>query len=289
MAWTQDMMNFAAQIGDFLHRLWGESVIVSWTLWIIAGLAVELIFGKVAPLNRIWLNIRASFVYGVIIFAGGPWVFVVSNAIASKIGLGFIDLSWMSSKGMISQIALAIFNLFVLDLFIYWFHRAQHTIGWMWDIHLVHHSDTDFNVTTTTFHAWPHFVVLAFGVAVPFAVLFKLPEASSAVMGTIIGGWMFVTHLNVRWPLGQWTKLVVMPQFHRIHHSALPEHMNKNLAQFFPIWDIIFGTYWHPAPDEFPPTGVIGSNVETVTEATIYPFKKWVSTTVFRIDRRRQS
>lgn len=261
---------------DLAARLWAESLISLWAGFILAGLAVEYFFGTTQPVRRVWLNVRVSFVYAVIIFALGPFVFVTTNALASKVGLGFIDLSWLSNQSVAAQIGLALLNLFILDFFIYWFHRMQHTIGWMWDIHLVHHSDEDINVTTTTLHSWLHFIVLSAWVALPMSVLFKLPEVSSAIIGTTLAGWMFVTHLNVKLSLGRWSWLVVGPQLHRIHHSAMPQHFNKNFAGYFPIWDILFGTYWEPASSEYPPTGVPGTVVRTVTEATIYPFKRWI-------------
>lgn len=264
-------------IVDITGRFWRESVFALWAGFIVAGLAVEYFFGRAQPAKRIWLNVRVSFIYAVIVFALGPFVFVATNAIASKIGLGLIDLSWLSNQSILAQAAFALLNLFILDFFIYWFHRSQHTIGWMWDIHLIHHSDEDINVTTTTLHSWLHFIVLAAWVALPMAVLFKLPEVSSAIIGTALAGWMFVTHLNVKLSLGRWSWLVVGPQLHRIHHSSLPQHFDKNFAGYFPIWDVIFGTYFEPAKDEYPPTGVPGSSVHSVTEATIYPFKKWLS------------
>lgn len=262
-------------VTDLLTAFWRDSVFALWAGFIVAGLAVEFFFGNMQPGKRIWLNVRVSFIYAVIIFALGPFLFVATNAVASKIGLGLIDMSWLSSKGFGAQVAFALLNLLIVDFFVYWFHRAQHTIGWMWDIHLVHHSDDDINVTTTTLHSWLHFIVMAAWVALPMAVLFKLPEVSSAIIGTALAGWMFVTHLNVKLSLGRWSWLVVGPQLHRIHHSSLPHHFDKNFAGYFPIWDVIFGTYFHPDHNEYPPTGVPGSTVRTVTEATIYPFKRW--------------
>jgi hypothetical protein len=40
--------------------------------------------------------------------------------------------------------------------------------------------------------------------------------------------------------------------------TAISRNIAKNFVAFFPIWDILFGTYYHPARDEFPPTGVEG-------------------------------
>jgi sterol desaturase/sphingolipid hydroxylase (fatty acid hydroxylase superfamily) len=47
------------------------------------------------------------------------------------------------------------------------------------------------------------------------------------------------------WRWGWFGKYVVYPPTgHRVHHSALPEHRDKNFAGIFPIWDHLFGTYY---------------------------------------------
>jgi sterol desaturase/sphingolipid hydroxylase (fatty acid hydroxylase superfamily) len=44
-----------------------------------------------------------------------------------------------------------------------------------------------------------------------------------------------------------------------------------------PIWDVLFNTYRAPARNEYPPTGVVGVRIDTVIEASIYPFRKWLA------------
>lgn len=53
-------------------------------------------------------------------------------------------------------------------------------------------------------------------------------------------------------------RLLVTPQVHRIHHSRDPGHYNRNFADAFPLFDILFGTYHKPAAEEFPETGLGG-------------------------------
>ena len=65
------------------------------------------------------------------------------------------------------------------------------------------------------------------------------------------------------------------PQIHRIHHSRMPQHLDRNFAAYFPIWDVIFGTYYHPKPAEFPATGVSGTRIESVWGLSTYPFYQW--------------
>jgi sterol desaturase/sphingolipid hydroxylase (fatty acid hydroxylase superfamily) len=83
-------------------------------------------------------------------------------------------------------------------------------------------------------------------------------------------------HANLRLGFGKANVLLVSPQVHRIHHSRLPQHADTNFVIAFPIWDILFGTYHHPAPDEFPPTGVEGEpEILSLTDAALLPFREW--------------
>jgi sterol desaturase/sphingolipid hydroxylase (fatty acid hydroxylase superfamily) len=52
--------------------------------------------------------------------------------------------------------------------------------------------------------------------------------------------------------------------------------LDKNFVAFFPIWDILFGTYYQPGRDEFPPTGVQGEReIRSVWEAQLFPLREW--------------
>jgi len=67
--------------------------------------------------------------------------------------------------------------------------------------------------------------------------------------------------MNVRIGFGRWSAWLNSPQFHRLHHSALPEHYDCNFNQFFPIFDVLCGTFRRPQPDEYPPTGLMTGDV----------------------------
>jgi len=163
---------------------------------------------------------------------------------------------------------------FVWDLCQYGLHRLQHAIPFLWETHRFHHEETALNVA-----AYPrsHFL------AVLAVVLFNLPlvalfgaQAPHAVAAFLMFPlWGFLSHANLRLGFGPLTPLVVGPQLHRIHHSALPEHRDRNFANLFPVIDIVFGTYYRPAPDEYPPTGTAGERVGNLRGATVQPFIAW--------------
>jgi hypothetical protein len=80
----------------------------------------------------------------------------------------------------------------------------------------------------------------------------------------------------MRIQFGRASVLLVSTQTHRIHHSILPQHRDKNFANWFPIWDILFGTYYHPARDEFPPTGVEEEReITSLWESQVLTVREW--------------
>ena len=83
----------------------------------------------------------------------------------------------------------------------------------------------------------------------------------------------FVNHANTRLDLGFLTPVISGPHWHRIHHSTFAEHYEKNFAAFFPFIDILFGSYYRPGVDEYPPTGIPAREFSgDLSEATIAPF-----------------
>jgi sterol desaturase/sphingolipid hydroxylase (fatty acid hydroxylase superfamily) len=45
---------------------------------------------------------------------------------------------------------------------------------------------------------------------------------------------------------------------------------------FVPLWDVLFGTYYAPKWNEFPPTGVDGEReIQSFWEAHIFTFREW--------------
>lgn len=107
-------------------------------------------------------------------------------------------------------------------------------------------------------------------------LLFNLPPVTMFDAALVIAIWLFFTHMNIRLQLGCLSWVVTGPQLHRLHHSCMPEHTDTNFAQYFPIWDVFFGTYLHPKKGEFPPTGLAsGERIENLAALLFSPFPKW--------------
>ena len=72
---------------------------------------------------------------------------------------------------------------------------------------------------------------------------------SGAFLFNISGYHLRHSHIWLRWP-GPLAYLFGCPAHHQIHHSCKPEHINKNMAFIFPVWDLLFGTFYLPKQRE---------------------------------------
>lgn len=164
------------------------------------------------------------------------------------------------------------------DLWQYWLHRLQHKVPWLWETHKFHHSETALNSSTQARHHLLHHV-LTFLFYLPVLIVTGSYLPHYLAVFVMFRLWGFVNHANIRLQLGRATPLISSPQWHRIHHSTLRQHQDKNFATFFPFIDQIFGTYYRPLRDEFPPTGLRGEEPRPLNEATVGPLVAWLNGT----------
>jgi len=163
--------------------------------------------------------------------------------------------------------------LLAMDCGEYIFHRAQHRSAFLWSMHALHHSDVEINASTTIRHYWIEPFIKSLTIYLAVALIFRVGERTLTLYA-ITTCYNYFSHMNFRLGFGRWSFLINGPQYHRIHHSALPEHRNTNFAGLLPIFDVVFGTYRQPARDEFPPTGLTSHEVPTAPlQALVWPFR----------------
>jgi sterol desaturase/sphingolipid hydroxylase (fatty acid hydroxylase superfamily) len=197
-----------------------------------------------------------------------PLTAVSSGLILSTLGHGWIHLPMHGYWYFVSLIILAV----IFDLYIYTFHRLQHAIPFLWAMHSFHHSANALTFATGARHLWME-RVMTNAVLPVMPILFLVPPDMLLILSLIHFFPDSCAHLNVRFPMGRMITVLNSPQWHRIHHSALPEHRDKNFASLLPAWDILFGTAWIPKPDEYPVTGFDPPVRVSVIEGVIWPFR----------------
>ena len=101
--------------------------------------------------------------------------------------------------------------------------------------------------------------------------LFHLSPIEAGVGYSIALFIQFWEHTNVRVNIGPLKWLFITPQYHRVHHSALPEHYNSNYAALLPIFDVLCGSY--NRPDGWPPTG-LDTKPESLGDLITWPVRQ---------------
>ncbi len=179
---------------------------------------------------------------------------------------------WVQATSTPGLIWFTLIYYLLFDLLYYAFHRLQHTWPLLWRQHVLHHSERSLNATTAARHHWLEEPLRVFTMALPLALLFDAPPQIIGLASILFGAWGFFIHANLRIQLGPLSAVICGPQVHRIHHSMLEQHHDKNFAAFFPIWDRLFGTWCAPQAGEFPPTGVHDVEHRTIRQALLWPF-----------------
>lgn len=158
--------------------------------------------------------------------------------LASKIG-GLGLLSHVESL----VLRAAIF-LIVTDFFAYWTHRGRHAFAWWWELHKYHHAAEEFNAITTARRHPLDVAAILVANALPAALLGGSVD-DYLLLAVVLGVHAGLSHSMLDWRWGWFGKYVLFaPTGHRIHHSPLREHMDKNFGSLFPVWDWMFGTLY---------------------------------------------
>ena len=201
-----------------------------------------------------------------------------NTAVASgvqSIGLGLIDLRGYGLPGLWGALLALLISTFIADFFFYWFHRTLHHNRVLWQAHLLHHSDEHMNIMTAHRGHFTETLLSPLFIALPMAVLFELPPVTIGVLSLVPYAYLFFVHANLNVGFGPLWWLLISPNYHRIHHSIEPRHRDKNFTNWFPVWDIVFGTLYLPEKGECPATGVDGVEIRTLPQAFLLPFVNW--------------
>jgi len=238
---------------------------------IVLGFGIERLRpARPQGISCIRLNIEYTVVARVMYAVLYPLSVGLTTLTVNRLGGGLIELP-ASGVGLV--IAVPCYAL-LMDGGEYLFHRAQHRIPFLWAMHSLHHSDPAVNISTAPRHFWGEMLLKAVTI---YALIGLLVKANPVVVGfyTFLGLYNYVLHMNLRVGFGRWQPLLNSPQFHRLHHSALPEHHNCNFNQFFPIFDVLCGTYRQPEKGEYPPTGLADAQApRTLHSMLLWPWRR---------------
>jgi sterol desaturase/sphingolipid hydroxylase (fatty acid hydroxylase superfamily) len=153
------------------------------------------------------------------------------------------------------------------DLFVYWGHRLQHRVGFLWRFHAVHHSAEHLD-WLAAHREHPLDTIYTVGLINLPAFVLGFPLETIAGFIAFRGIWAIYIHSNVRLPIGPLRMILGAPELHHWHHDR--DRDAGNYANISPLMDILFGTYRCPSrePEHF---GVNGATPRTYVGQLIQP------------------
>lgn len=129
----------------------------------------------------------------------------------------------------------------VADFSYYWMHRIEHKVRFLWAIHSVHHSSTEFDLTTGLRLAWLE-GLFEWVFFVPMVLIgFDLVQVTVSIIAVV--AYQTWIHTESIGKLGWLDKVLNTPSVHRVHHGSNPKYIDKNFGGVLMLWDRLFGTY----------------------------------------------
>lgn len=190
-------------------------------------------------------------------------------AAAPGAGLAWRPAWWSGPWGLVA-------DLLLLDLLIYWWHRANHAVPFLWRFHSVHHLDGFLDSTSALrFHFGE--VLLSALARAAVIVLLGFPFASVLAFEALVLAATVFHHSNLRLPAGlerALSRLVVTPSIHWVHHHAVRRDTDSNYATVLSLWDRLFGSRSPKLRDPLMKIGVEGQSEEGMTALLMRPFRR---------------
>lgn len=209
---------------------------------------------------------------------GGLWLLNVGLSWALVIPVSLWaathTLDWRPA-GWDGPVAL-IADLLILDLLIYWWHRANHEIPFLWRFHEVHHLDRFLDSTSAVrFHAGE--VALSAMARAGVIMLLDVPIVSVLVFEALVLIAAIFHHSNIALPPRlerALSRIVVTPSIHWVHHHAVRRDTDSNYATILSLWDPLFRTRSATPRRLDMPIGVAGGRERRLVSLLLRPFAR---------------
>jgi len=156
-------------------------------------------------------------------------------------------------------------TLLAMDCVLWIWHLANHRWTWLWRFHQVHHSDAEFDVSTSLrFHTGE--LLLSLPLKTVAILLLGAPLLGILLFEVIFGLFNMFVHSDTRLP--EWMErrlspLFVLPASHRFHHSRFREEHNRNFGTILSLWDRWLGTWTEARSGDSIRTGLPGDLSES--------------------------
>jgi sterol desaturase/sphingolipid hydroxylase (fatty acid hydroxylase superfamily) len=197
------------------------------------------------------------------------------SSIPSK-GLQFFIFQWVSKFSLfdIPETGYGwVIAILAADVSYYWYHRASHEIGWLWAVHVVHHSSEEYNLSVAFRLPWITNISKSFLFWVWMPLLGFSPTMTLLCIQLCLFYQIFLHTETVRILPSFIENIFNTPSHHRVHHSRNLKYLDKNHGAILIVWDKLFGTF---QKEEEKPAYGLTHKLESYNPVTI-TFHEWAS------------
>jgi sterol desaturase/sphingolipid hydroxylase (fatty acid hydroxylase superfamily) len=167
-------------------------------------------------------------------------------------GLTLAAITWAESRSLgiasvlpLPTVGKMIFIFVFFDIWMYWWHLANHRLRWLWRFHRAHHADTEMD-TTTALRFHPGELVLSTFFRLPIVILLGMSLSQLLLFEVLLNVSTLFHHSNLAIP-ENWDRrlrtVIVTPNMHRVHHSVEWPETNSNYTSLLSVWDRIFRSF----------------------------------------------
>jgi len=160
----------------------------------------------------------------------------------------------------------------VADLTGYAIHRLFHRHP-LWRFHAIHHSSTHLDWLSSVRVHPVNDAITSFLQLFPLVLLGFKPLIFASV-GPFFIFYGLLLHSNVPWDFGPLRTIITSPAFHRWHHASEAHGIDKNFAGLFPMWDLLFGTFYLPVGRQPSQFGITEAIPATFWQQLVWPFSR---------------
>ncbi len=136
-------------------------------------------------------------------------------------------------------------GVLALDFSSWLVHLVMHKVPLLWRFHLIHHSDTNVDVTTGLRHH-PGDSLLRGIFFLLLIFISGAPMYSVMIYQTLVVLATAFTHANIRLPVKldkALSYILISPNMHKVHHHWKQPYTDSNYGAVFSIWDRLLGTF----------------------------------------------
>ena len=213
--------------------IWKAAAVLSWIVLIVAAERILPAVARRGGWDRIGRNLA---LFGVNVVASRLAV-IPLTALAAGFGPAWRP-DWLGGGWGL------LVDLLILDLWIYFWHRANHSIPFLWRFHEIHHLDEFLDASSAVrFHVGE--VLMSAGVRAVVIIALDIPLTSVLVFETLVLVAAIFQHSNLRLPKrleAVLSRVIITPSIHWVHHHAVRHDTDSNYGTTLSVWDRLFGT-----------------------------------------------